>query len=553
LGKASHTSEAARELQRHFQRARQRTEGGAVTVIFLDECDALLSVEPVAAMLAWLLDEMMMMMRRDHYHNASISTTSTTRTTTSTSWSRVMLVAATNRLDSIPAALRRPGRFDREIPLAPPTATERFGILKSLLSQSSSGQQPGSAEETLDRLPWCNRDEELRELADLCVGYVAADLAALVRRAALLRLADAAVANAVTNNPNNAETSIPSYSTYLKRAMEDVGASALRDAALSAPPTTTWDDIAGDAGGAKRALRQAMEWPRTKSRAYQALGLTPPRGILLHGPPGCSKTTLARAAAGATAVAFVSLSPADVYASSYVGEAEAVIRRAFDLARAAAPCVLFFDEIDAILGSHESDNDAGGGGGGHHGMSRGHSAEARVLSTFLNEMDGVDGSWSDGVLVLGATNRPWTLDAALLRPGRFDKIIYVPPPDFEARRSLLHKQTKHWNISIQDPIDVDYLASESVTGNMTGAEIQGACQEAAMKALCRHIQQQQQQPNESHGRQGDNTTPVAVLPEMTQSCLLQVLQKVQPMLSNPNMLREFRVFEERNVGATGGV
>ena len=125
------------------------------------------------------------------------------------------------------------------------------------------------------------------------------------------------------------------------------------------PPKTTWDDIAGDAGGAKKSLRRAIEWPRTKRDDFARLGIVPPRGILLHGPPGCAKTTLARAAAGSAGVAFFSLSPADVYASSYVGEAEAVVRRAFSLARATAPCVLFFDEIDAILGS-----EGGGGGGG---------------------------------------------------------------------------------------------------------------------------------------------------------------------------------------------
>ena len=187
------------------------------------------------------------------------------------------------------------------------------------------------------------------------------------------------------------------------------------------------------------------------------------------------KTTLARAAASASGCAFLSLSPAEVYGSSYVGEAEATVRRAFALARSTTPCILFFDEIDSILGAERESN---------HGMNRsggGSSAESRVLSTFLNEMDGVDGSWEDGVLVLAATNRPTLLDRALLRPGRFDKNIFVPPPDYSGRVCILSMFCKSWNANV----DIEYLASDEVTGSMTGAEIVGACRAAAMRAVRR--------------------------------------------------------------------
>lgn len=301
----------------------------------------------------------------------------------------------------------------------------------------------------------------------------------------------------------------------------------------------------------KTALRQAIEWPRTKRFAFEQLGLLPPRGILLHGPPGCAKTTLARAAAGASAVAFLALSPAEVYASSYVGEAEAVIRRAFTLARSAAPCILFFDEIDSILSG------GGGGGGGsndanNHGMNRsgrGSSAEARVLSTFLNEMDGVDGTGGkDGVLVLGATNRPWAVDAALLRPGRLgDKIIYVPPPDMEARRSILELQTRHWKG--RELLNLDALANEAITGQMTGAEIVGACREAAMRLLrdvtdFGNINSNSKSAGDVDGdgdsaRSTANTTTLV----MKQEYLEEALGKVKPLLSNPQVLREFRIFD----------
>ena len=495
LGAAGHPAQAATALKKEFLSAVHKSRAPGVSLIFLDEGDALLTVEPVAAMLGHLLDCM------------------------SENWRRMILVAATNRVDSIPAYLRRPGRFDREFVFTPPDAVEREALLKSMLGDFEFGPDMKNV----------GAYGILQEVAVLTVGYVPADLAALVREAVLMCVSEEALLldseidlNATKNNR--------SINDYLKLAMEHVGASALRDAALFAPPTTTWDDIAGDAGGAKTTLRQAIEWPRTKSHAYRALGLTTPRGVLLHGPPGCAKTTLARAAAGSSGVAFLSLSPADVYASSYVGEAEAIVRRSFCLARSAAPCVLFFDELDAILGSH-GDTEF------QHAMSRGSAAEARVLSTFLNEMDGVDGSWKDGVLVLGATNRPWTLDAALLRPGRFDKIIYVPPPDFDGRRSILRMQCDKWEMSKVDPVNVEVLAHESVTGNMTGAEIKGACQEAAMHVLRDSLSNQ-------GGADSFNNM------QMRHALLEEALANVRPLLSNPQIMAEFRSFEDsRNSGA----
>ena len=250
--------------------------------------------------------------------------------------------------------------------------------------------------------------------------------------------------------------------------------------------------------------------------------MVPPKGILLYGPPGCAKTTLARAAAATSGAAFVSLSPADVYASSYVGEAESIVRKAFTLARSASPCILFFDEVDSILGSENSE----AGAPEMNRSGRGSSAEARVLSTFLNEMDGVDGTSTDGVLVLGATNRPWTLDAALLRPGRFDKVIYVPPPDYEGRLSILRMYCEKWKAN---DIDVQYLASESLTGSMTGAEIVGACRVAAMDAI-----------RDAHTR---NNLSKGETIEVKQEYLEVRLKTTKPLLSSPEVLDDFLRFE----------
>ena len=523
---------AAKELEKQFKSAvslcrknnndSARGSGVKAVVVFLDECDALVSSSVVAAMLAVILDKMEGVIDPSEGSNG---------------WEGVLVVAATNRIDAIPAFLRRPGRMDKEVVVSPPNVDERLTLLKSMLGPCVL--------KAID-------DGALQKVSESCVGYVAADLSALVRRAAIL-----SIEKKFHNRESLPQLDLQNNPTItaneLFAAMNDVGASCLRDASLSAPPKTTWNDIAGDAGGAKKALREAIEWPRTRRSAFKALGLSPPRGVLLHGPPGCAKTTLARAAAGAAGVAFLSLSPADVYASSYVGEAEGIVRRAFDLARSAAPCVLFFDEIDAIIGG----DDDGGNGKGGHGMGRGTSAEARVLSTFLNEMDGVDGSVEDGVLVLGATNRPASLDAALMRPGRFDRVIYMPHPDELARKAILTMECTKWHkalfafmssndSSLTDNAVTSYfnihlLASDDVSGLMTGAEIVGACRETAVQAM--------QVLMESQSKSGGlicKNTAESLLKSLMDG-LEQTLRSKTPLLSNVQVLEEYTSFEnERN-------
>ena len=466
-------SEAADVLDRHFQRAAHLSEGSSndVALVFVDECEALMTDSIMAAMLAYLLDQV------------------------TSNWPRVIFVGATNRVDDVPYFLRRPGRLDKEISLAPPNPQERMAILSSLLQKAFDGDVTVS-------------EHELRDIAERCVGFVPADLDLLVRYA-------------VVGTGNHC--SLPEL---LAEGISTVGASALREASLSAPPKASWGDIAGDPGGAKTALRQAIEWPRTKRVAFDRLGLSAPRGILLYGPPGCAKSSLARAAAAEASVAFLSFSPADVYASSYIGDAEAIIRRGFALARSAAPCILFFDELDSVVGFEKDPLESG-----LQGVQRGRSAEARVLSTFLNEMDGVDGSWNDGVLVLGATNRPRTLDAALLRPGRFDMILYVPPPDRQCRRSILEMQCKHWRTD--EPFDFDYLARDEITGSMTGAEIVGACRESASRAMYRTL----------------SKTNYPSVPIIRQDELERALQDVKPLLANKDMMDEFSMLEEHRDGS----
>jgi len=228
----------------------------------------------------------------------------------------------------------------------------------------------------------------------------------------------------------------------------------------------SWDDIGG-VGEVKQRLRRAVEWPLHHADAFTRLAVHPPRGVLLHGPPGCSKTSLARAAAGAAQCTFLYLSGAAIY-SPYVGEAERAIRDFFALGRACAPSLLFLDELEALVGNRDTSS-AGGGGGD--------SVQARVLSTMLNEMDGI--APLARVLLIGATNRPDLIDAALLRPGRFDELLEVRPPDAAGRRQVLRIHTRGMALAA----DVDLGGIAGRTDGWSGAQLSALCREAGMLAL----------------------------------------------------------------------
>lgn len=214
----------------------------------------------------------------------------------------------------------------------------------------------------------------------------------------------------------------------------------------------------------KKRLQIAVEWPLRYSSTFNRLSLRPPRGILLHGPPGCSKTSLVRAAASHSHASFIRMNGADIY-SCYVGEAESILRDAFSLARAAAPSILFLDEIDAIVGKRSLS------------MVDGNPVQQRVLSTLLTEMDGI--VVANNVLVIGATNRVDLLDDALLRPGRFDEIIKVDLPDENDRMQILQLYTR--KLPVADDVDLNYMAG--VTNGCSGADLKGLCSEAALRCL----------------------------------------------------------------------
>ena len=355
------------------------------------------------------------------------------------------------------------------MPLSLPTAAEREGALRL----SCAGLRVDGA-------------VSLRQVAGETNGYSAADLVALTREAALgaarrCRLLGAAAlgpakAAAAAAEEVEAASATEEEAAPLRLlpddfagAMQRVRASVLRPSDSAAPPVEplSWSEVGG-IEEVKRRIRRAIEWPVLHAAAYRALGITTPRGVLLHGPPGCAKTSLARAAAGATGVSFTYLSGATLY-SPYVGEAERQLREAFSLCRSCAPAILFIDELDAIVGNRGS---GGGDGGG-----AGEGVQLRVLSTLLNEMDGV--SATAQIVLIGATNRPDALDAALLRPGRFDEVIEVPLPDAAGRAQVLAVHTRRMPLAS----GVDLQAIADGCPGWSGAQLSALCREAAMEAL----------------------------------------------------------------------
>jgi transitional endoplasmic reticulum ATPase len=364
---------------------------------------------------------------------------------------KLVVIGATNRPDALDPALRRPGRFDREIEIGIPDQEGRFDIL-----QIHTRGMP------------LTEDVNLESFAKITHGFVGADLEALSKEAAMrsLRRILPEINMEQTKIPVEVLNKIKITHKDFEDALKDVQPSALREVHVQRP-NITWDQIGG-LNEVKSELAEAIEWPLKYADLFDQADVKPPKGLLLYGPPGTGKTMIAKAVAATSEANFISVKGPELI-SKWVGESEKAIRETFRKARQAAPCVIFFDELDAVAPRR----------GGSEGDS--HVTE-RVISQMLTELDGLEDL--KGVVVIGASNRPDIIDEALLRPGRFDRILEVPVPDKESRREILKIHTSKKPLD-HDTVNIDKLVE--LTEGYTGADIAAMVNAAAMSAIKEHM------------------------------------------------------------------
>jgi len=363
---------------------------------------------------------------------------------------KLVVIAATNRPNAIDPALRRPGRFDREIEIGIPDQEGRFDVL-----QIHTRGMP------------LTEDVDLESIAKVTHGFVGADLEALSKEAAMrsLRRILPEISMEQSKIPIEILNKIKITNEDFQNALKDVQPSALREIQIQRPDIK-WNDIGG-LTKIKEEISEAIEWPLKHADLFRQADVRPPKGLLLYGPPGTGKTMIAKAVATTSEANFISIKGPELL-SKWVGESEKGIREIFRKARQAAPSIVFFDELDAIAPRRgRSEGDA-------------HVTE-RVISQMLTEMDGLDDL--KGVVIIGATNRPDIIDEALLRPGRFDRILEVPVPDKDARRDILRIHTERK--PLDTTVDMDKLIE--LTEGYTGADIAAMVNAAAMLAIKRYI------------------------------------------------------------------
>ena len=416
--------ESEEKLREIFNEAKEK----APTIIFMDEIDAIAPKREEATneverrMVSQLLSLM-----------DGIS-----------SRGQVMIIGATNRPNAIDPALRRPGRFDREIEIGVPDRNSRREIL-----QIHTRNMP-------------LKEVKIEEIADMTHGYTGADLAALAREAAMASLRKI-IPKIIDKRsiPNELLMSLAVVMDDFMEAFNSIQPSALREVFVERP-NVHWTDVGG-LSDVKSQLKEAVELPLKEPEAFNRIGIRPIRGLLMVGAPGTGKTLLAKAVATEREANFISIKGPELL-SKYVGESEKAVRELFRKARMASPCIIFIDEIDSIASTR----------GSSHGDSL---VTERVVDTLLTEMDGL--SELKNVIVIAATNRPDVVDPALLRPGRFDKIIEIPMPDGETRYEILSVHTRKM------PLDKDVELNEiaEMTESYTGAEIENVVREAGMNAI----------------------------------------------------------------------
>ncbi|MCL4403339.1 MAG: CDC48 family AAA ATPase [Candidatus Marsarchaeota archaeon] len=462
--------ESEEKLREIFNEAKEK----APTIVFMDEIDAIAPKREEATneverrMVSQLLALMDGMSSRG----------------------QVIVIGATNRPNAIDPALRRPGRFDREIEIGVPDRNARKEIL-----QIHTRNIPLA------------KDVNLDELADKTHGYTGADIAALAREAAMVELRKLIPEILGKKSvPNEILVKLNVQMDDFNAALASIQPSALREVFIERP-NVHWSDVGG-LEQVKRELKEAVELPIKSPEVFEKMGIRPVKGVLLVGAPGTGKTLLARAVATERESNFISIKGPELL-SKYVGESERAVREIFRKARQAAPCIIFIDEIDSIATARDSDsNDS--------------MVTERVVDTLLTEMDGLQEV--KNVVVIAATNRPDMIDPALMRPGRFDKIIEISVPDAETREAIFKVHTKR--MPLDKSIDLRKLAE--ATEGYTGAEIENICREAGMEAIRKRMKAS---AVVLEGKKGGNETPAEEAPYVvTKEDFDHAISEVKPAI-----------------------
>ncbi|ONI13681.1 hypothetical protein PRUPE_4G237600 [Prunus persica] len=429
-------SKLAGESESNLRKAFQEAEKNAPSIIFIDEIDSIApkrdktNGEVERRIVSQLLTLMDGLKSRAH----------------------VIVIGATNRPNSIDPALRRFGRFDREIDIGVPDEVGRLEVLRIHTRNMKLAEEVN-----------------LEKIAKDTHGYVGADLAALCTEAALQCIREKMDVIDLEDEEIDAEilNSMAVTNEHLQTALGTSNPSALRETVVEVP-NVSWKDIGG-LENVKRELQETVQYPVEHPEKFEKFGMSPSKGVLFYGPPGCGKTLLAKAIANECQANFISVKGPELL-TMWFGESEANVREIFDKARGSAPCVLFFDELDSIATQRGSSvGDAGG-------------AADRVLNQLLTEMDGM--SAKKTVFVIGATNRPDIIDPALLRPGRLDQLIYIPLPDEESRHQIFRSCLRKSPVSK----DVDIRALAKYTLGFSGADITEICQRACKYAIRENIE-----------------------------------------------------------------
>merc|ERR1719468_1389302 len=488
-------SKMAGESESNLRKAFEEAEKNAPSIIFIDEIDSIAPKrdkthgEVERRIVSQLLTLMDGLKQRAH----------------------VVVMGATNRPNSIDAALRRFGRFDREVDIGIPDTVGRMEILQIHTKKMKLAD-----------------DVDLEQVANETHGHVGADLAALCSEAALQQIRGKMDLIDVDEEVIDAEVmdQMAVNNEHFKHALGSANPSSLRETTVEVP-SITWQDIGGLAS-VKNELRELVQYPVEHPEKFEKYGMSPSKGVLFYGPPGCGKTLLAKAVANECQANFISIKGPELL-TMWFGESEANVRDVFDKARSAAPCVLFFDELDSIAKSR-------GGAGGDAG-----GASDRVINQILTEMDGMGAK--KNVFIIGATNRPDIIDPAILRPGRLDQLIYIPLPDEGSRMSILKANLR--KSPVAKTVDVPYLAK--MTKGFSGADLTEICQRACKIAIRESIEKDINREREMK----EKGTPIDEMecdledqvPEITRSHFEEAMKFARRSVSD-NDIRKYDMFSQ---------